>query len=156
MLERLVLACVAAREPRRIRGDQAMRRRDHAAKLSQIQRRRKPAALSFPSDRGTEDLERAERGGTAGFDPQMNEDVQEMLFHGGLADAEDGGDVGVGLALGQQALGFYAKAYEFALYPRRVFANPLVTVLGPVFAAAQGEFATMAAQLAAIQRLRKK
>ena len=46
-------------------------------------------------------------------------------------------DFWVGTALGQQSLGFYAKAYEFARYPRRVFANPLVVVLGPIFAQLQ-------------------
>ncbi|HEY63974.1 MAG TPA: oligosaccharide flippase family protein [Caldilineae bacterium] len=46
-------------------------------------------------------------------------------------------DFWVGTALGKTPLGYYAKAYEFARYPRRVFANPLVTVFGPVFARVQ-------------------
>jgi O-antigen/teichoic acid export membrane protein len=48
-------------------------------------------------------------------------------------------DFWVGTSLGNAALGLYAKAYEFARYPRRVFANPLTSVLGPVFAAAQND-----------------
>jgi len=41
--------------------------------------------------------------------------------------------------LGKRPLGFYSRAYEFARYPRRVIANPLVTVFGPVFARLQGD-----------------
>jgi O-antigen/teichoic acid export membrane protein len=48
-------------------------------------------------------------------------------------------DFWVGTTLGELALGYYAKAYEFARYPRRILANPLVIVLGPVFAALQGD-----------------
>jgi len=46
-------------------------------------------------------------------------------------------DFWVGTTLGKLSLGYYAKAYEFAGYPRRVFANPLLSVLGPVFASVQ-------------------
>jgi O-antigen/teichoic acid export membrane protein len=48
-------------------------------------------------------------------------------------------DFWVGTALGKTSLGYYAKSYEFARYPRRVFANPLVTVFTPVFARLQNE-----------------
>ncbi len=57
------------------------------------------------------------------------------LFY--LLDTFD--DFWVGTTLGQNALGFYAKAYDFARYPRRVFANPLVTVFMPIFARLQTE-----------------
>ena len=48
-------------------------------------------------------------------------------------------DFWVGTALGKTPLGYYSRAYEFARYPRRVVANPLVSVLGPVFARLQGD-----------------
>ncbi|MBN1401765.1 MAG: oligosaccharide flippase family protein [Anaerolineae bacterium] len=48
-------------------------------------------------------------------------------------------DFWVGTTLGELSLGYYAKSYEFARYPRRILANPLVIVLGPVFAALQGD-----------------
>lgn len=48
-------------------------------------------------------------------------------------------DFWVGTALGKTPLGYYSKSYEFARYPRRVFANPLVSVFGPVFARLQNE-----------------
>ena len=46
-------------------------------------------------------------------------------------------DFWVGTALGDAPLGFYARAYDLARYPRRVIANPLVGVFGPVFARLQ-------------------
>jgi PST family polysaccharide transporter len=48
-------------------------------------------------------------------------------------------DFWVGTALGETPLGYYSKSYEFARYPRRVFANPLVSVFGPIFARLQDE-----------------
>ncbi len=45
----------------------------------------------------------------------------------------------VGAILGQSALGFYDRAYEFARYPRRVIANPILDVFLPTFATLQGE-----------------
>lgn len=48
-------------------------------------------------------------------------------------------DFWVGTALGTQALGFYSKSYEFALYPRRVVSDPIAQVLFPVFARAQDD-----------------
>jgi O-antigen/teichoic acid export membrane protein len=48
-------------------------------------------------------------------------------------------DFWVGTMLGRVPLGYYSRAYEFARYPRRVIANPLVSVFGPVFARLQGE-----------------
>jgi O-antigen/teichoic acid export membrane protein len=46
-------------------------------------------------------------------------------------------DFWIGTVLGQTPLGYYDKAYELAHYPRRVLANPLIGVLGPVFARLQ-------------------
>lgn len=46
-------------------------------------------------------------------------------------------DFWVGTALGNAALGFYNRAYEFARYPRRLIATSLVTVMTPVFARLQ-------------------
>ena len=48
-------------------------------------------------------------------------------------------DFWVGTVLGQTALGFYNRAYEFARYPRRLMANSLVSVMAPVFARLQGD-----------------
>jgi PST family polysaccharide transporter len=48
-------------------------------------------------------------------------------------------DFWIGTALGKTALGYYSRAYEFARYPRRVVANPLVSVFGPMFARLQGD-----------------
>jgi len=48
-------------------------------------------------------------------------------------------DFWVGTGLGKTPLGYYSKSYEFARYPRRVVANPLVSVVGPVFARLQGD-----------------
>ena len=48
-------------------------------------------------------------------------------------------DFWIGTALGKTPLGYYSRAYEFAHYPRRVIANPLVSVFGPVFARLQGD-----------------
>ena len=46
-------------------------------------------------------------------------------------------DFWVGTALGSQPLGFYSRAYEFARYPRRVVAAPLLGVFSPAFAEVQ-------------------
>ncbi|MCS7178999.1 MAG: oligosaccharide flippase family protein [Anaerolineae bacterium] len=48
-------------------------------------------------------------------------------------------DFWIGTALGKVPLGLYSRAYEFAHYPRRVLANPLVTVFLPVFARLQDD-----------------
>jgi O-antigen/teichoic acid export membrane protein len=48
-------------------------------------------------------------------------------------------DFWIGTALGKMPLGYYSRAFEFARYPRRVVANPLVSVFGPVFARLQGD-----------------
>ncbi len=48
-------------------------------------------------------------------------------------------DFWVGTALGNVALGFYNRAYEFARYPRRLIATSLVTVMTPVFARLQDD-----------------
>lgn len=46
-------------------------------------------------------------------------------------------DLWTGTGLGKISLGLYSRAYEYARYPRRAFANPLVTVFMPVFARLQ-------------------
>ncbi len=46
-------------------------------------------------------------------------------------------DFWIGTVLGSTALGFYAKAYEFAGYPRRVVAGPVINVFFPTFAKLQ-------------------
>lgn len=48
-------------------------------------------------------------------------------------------DFWVGTALGQTPLGYYSRAYEFARYPRRVVANPVVGVFLPTFARLQDD-----------------
>lgn len=48
-------------------------------------------------------------------------------------------DFWIGTTLGGVALGYYSRAYEFARYPRRVVANPLVSVFQPVFARLQAD-----------------
>ena len=54
-----------------------------------------------------------------------------------LSDRFD--DFWIGTVLGKTALGYYSRAYEFARYPRRVVANPLVSVFVPVFARLQDD-----------------
>jgi O-antigen/teichoic acid export membrane protein len=46
-------------------------------------------------------------------------------------------DFWAGTALGPAALGFYSRAYEFARYPRRVFASPIERVFFPAYAKLQ-------------------
>jgi PST family polysaccharide transporter len=46
-------------------------------------------------------------------------------------------DFWVGTRLGNLALGYYSKAYEIALYPRRVISDPLTGVVFPLFAKLQ-------------------
>lgn len=48
-------------------------------------------------------------------------------------------DFWIGTSLGNQMLGYYAKAYEFAHYPRKVIANQLVSVFTPAFAVYQAD-----------------
>ncbi|MDQ7028611.1 MAG: lipopolysaccharide biosynthesis protein [Ardenticatenia bacterium] len=82
------------------------------------------------------------------FRPQFDRAEARRFWHYGranwistnvgfLLDRFD--DFWVGTALGKTPLGFYAKAYEFARYPRRLLANPLVSVLAPVFARLQDD-----------------
>ena len=52
-------------------------------------------------------------------------------------------DFWVGTVLGNVALGFYNRAYEFARYPRRLVATSLVTVMTPVFARLQDDRVTL-------------
>ncbi|HEX6384411.1 MAG TPA: oligosaccharide flippase family protein, partial [Anaerolineae bacterium] len=52
-------------------------------------------------------------------------------------------DYWVGASLGSVPLGYYSKAYEYALYPRRLLANPLVTVFVPIFARLQADRAQL-------------
>lgn len=48
-------------------------------------------------------------------------------------------DFWTGLVLGVNSLGLYSKAYEFSRYPRRVIANPILSVFLPTFASLQTE-----------------
>ncbi len=48
-------------------------------------------------------------------------------------------DFWVGTFLGKTALGYYSRAYELARYPRRIAANPLLTVFFPTFARLQSD-----------------
>ncbi len=48
---------------------------------------------------GAQHLDGAQGGGAAGLDTQLLEDFQQVLLHGGFADAQDGADFAVGLAL---------------------------------------------------------
>ena len=48
-------------------------------------------------------------------------------------------DFWIGTGLGQVALGFYSRAYEFAHYPRRLAVNPLIGVMMSTFARLQGD-----------------
>jgi|AMFO01.1.fsa_nt_gi Membrane protein involved in the export of O-antigen and teichoic acid len=48
-------------------------------------------------------------------------------------------DFWVGTALGNTALGYYNRAYEFARYPRRLLATSLLSVMAPVFARLQND-----------------
>ena len=52
-------------------------------------------------------------------------------------------DFWVGTALGNVALGYYNRAYEFARYPRRLLANSLLNVMAPIFARLQDERASL-------------
>lgn len=45
----------------------------------------------------------------------------------------------VGSFLGSTALGYYSRAYEYAHYPRRVIANPILSVFFPAFARLQDD-----------------
>lgn len=48
-------------------------------------------------------------------------------------------DFWIGTTLNDVQLGFYSRAYEYAQYPRRLVANSLVNVFGPVFARLQAD-----------------
>lgn len=48
-------------------------------------------------------------------------------------------DFWAGTSLGKTPLGFYSRAYEFAHYPRRAVANPLLAVFFPTFATLQDD-----------------
>ena len=48
-------------------------------------------------------------------------------------------DFWVGTVLGRTPLGYYSRSYEFARYPRRVIANPVVGVFSPIFAQLQDD-----------------
>ena len=48
-------------------------------------------------------------------------------------------DFWVGTFLGKTSLGYYSRAYELARYPRRIAANPLLTVFFPTFARLQSD-----------------
>lgn len=48
-------------------------------------------------------------------------------------------DFWIGTFLGRDPLGFYSRAYEYARYPRRVVANPILDVFFPTYAQLQDE-----------------
>ena len=48
-------------------------------------------------------------------------------------------DFWVGTAMGSESLGIYSRAYEFAGYPRRVIAVPILSVFFPTFARLQDD-----------------
>lgn len=48
-------------------------------------------------------------------------------------------DFWIGTVLGQVALGFYSRAYEFVHYPRRIAVNPLIHIMISTFARLQGD-----------------
>jgi len=48
-------------------------------------------------------------------------------------------DFWIGTKSGPLALGYYSKAYELALYPRRVISEPIANVVLPVFARLQSD-----------------
>ena len=48
-------------------------------------------------------------------------------------------DIWVGFYLGKTAAGFYNKAYSFAVYPRRILANPIDLVIGGAYAELKGK-----------------
>ena len=56
-----------------------------------------------------------------------------------LLDRFDDFWIGSSAHLGQLPLSFYDRAYEFARYPRRVVANPILDVFFPTFAHLQGD-----------------
>ena len=61
----------------------------------------------------TQDLQSAQARGGAGFDIESNENFQDMLFHRGLTDAKDGGDIAVGFTLGDPKQRFGDPRCEF-------------------------------------------
>lgn len=52
-------------------------------------------------------------------------------------------DFWIGRSLGATSLGFYARAYDFARYSRRVVANPILSVFFPTFARLQQDRARL-------------
>ncbi len=56
-----------------------------------------------------------------------------------LLDRFDDFWIGTLPSLGAISLGYYSRAYEFARYPRRVIANPLLSVFFPTFAHIQDD-----------------
>ncbi|PWH20036.1 MAG: hypothetical protein DDG58_03430 [Ardenticatenia bacterium] len=48
-------------------------------------------------------------------------------------------DFWIGTSLGQVALGFYSRAYEFVHYPRRIAVNPLIHIMMSTFARLQDD-----------------
>lgn len=48
-------------------------------------------------------------------------------------------DFWIGSTLGSTPLGFYSRAYEYARYPRKVIANPILSVFFPAFATLQDD-----------------
>lgn len=77
----------------------------------------------------------------------LRDTVRYYLRYGGramvgsvLSEALDHvDDIWVGAFLGNQALGFYSRAYTFATYPRRLIAFPVNMVAGGTYAELKGE-----------------
>lgn len=90
----------------------------------------------------------------APFRPRLHRDVARWFWEYGKANWV-GANVGylldrfddfwVGTDLGNRALGYYNRAYEFARYPRKLLANSLLTVMAPVFARLQEDRARLSA-----------
>jgi len=59
------------------------------------------AVLLKSMGRRTKCFQRSNGGGTSGFNPEFFEYFLDVFFDGGFGDAEDGRDVGVGLALSE-------------------------------------------------------
>lgn len=60
-----------------------------------------------------------------------------FVTHGLERALEEFDDFWIGTSLGNLALGYYSKSYEFALYPRRIISDPLTKVVFPLFAKLQ-------------------
>jgi len=80
------------------------------------------------------------------FSLKFNKEIAKWYFHFGSSVFASSGltflldqfdDFWIGTALGSAALGFYSRAYEFARYPRRIIAGPIMKVFFPAYAKLQ-------------------